>query len=583
MENSSSLHTMVTAMVASTKMSAKALRAKVLVHEIQEGKIPVTEALADILHTINRPADLYVLSLLYSRLDTPDLYNIYLPAPEYGEVHILIYVFLFTPESLKSYVYVFLLLLNSSAWRRPFASKLALPGSSVIPDVATWLGNEGFMSQGLPRTATEARIYLSEQETVASEVIRIILGITSRSTAEYESIFVLCDHPGVIDSFKEPSMGATPLFRQAFEALDQNIIKSLLEQGHLPTYIDLCFWISIYRGIVGYRCLGLTHLAREFIILALSHGAEYDRYQHEFLLEIDPDNTFRTNLQRAYEQPDWLKLTQAQAGPIPPQLEWQLAMLKYPALPRSHLREYLFQVSQADPEAVIESYENQNRIHLLSSITPVVNFIGLDINRSINRSIPVVNREALPSSPLQVLDIHWVAAQDLEGVYILLSSYFPRIVKDRVNPFTSRPLSSLVVMEVEKKLAMLEMWHHSPHNLTTIGELLETLQRVPRINSLTTDQLNSQVIQQAIAYLRQDSDNPLANMVLNELKRRFKTMGVELKNVIPIGTKMPDQTIKQHDAFLSFELQLAMVCRTIDQANRANHPDLTAFFQDPGI
>ena len=235
----------------------------------------------------------------------------------------------------------------------------------------------------------------------------------------------------------------------------------------------------------------------------------------------------------------------------------------------------------ADKEALVENFKNKTKLKIMGETMSISHFT----NFNPKEPLIIANRLNFNIDPLEVPTPYYCCYRDRHGIlYYFPSFLFSSLTENKVNPITGKPLPEEVITEITAKRVILQKWHKNEHLTVEISKLLDDISKDDEMNSTETDAIIAKVFDQTMTYLQvTQPDTFFSGMLITELKSRLSAMGLNLHETLPVNSQSLTSPLQNHNIFLSFRLQLAMICRVINLNNMKKWGSAQQFFTGEGI
>ena len=411
--------------------------------------------------------------------------NLYVDAPNIGDIHILGYSYLALSDRdlpiLNSTIIMLMakgsnpsmLIFDSKGGviRDEFSLVEPVKGTSVID----WLEDQGF-------DTIIPTIQNNNYDSVNEEFLTML-------GTFLDEIDVLKQEPDIKDIIGSHSVN---VFDKYYKCIDNDIgIKTSIEYLNLETFekfidrgaflrYDQINQLILLMG--EYKKMGdIISMCqiREFLFYALSRGAILDTHQINLITTIVPNLICR--VMEIYNQPYWRKICKTKNGIVSDKLKYIAYTLNlYPEFSRDTLCNQIKGIAQADPKKVKTSAIERQKTRIMSDVSYINEFTEEQHPDILcrNRSL-VDNIYDYPDA-----DIAYYR-DDQETLWCFLSPTFEKITNERTNPYTNDKFPSYFLDMVERKQAFINKYRLG--NIITISEAVDKLNFPDEINNMFTD------------------------------------------------------------------------------------------------
>lgn len=405
-------------------------------------KLDPTNLLLQSISTSKTPEDLIPVALSLRFLANP---NTYATVPTIGNIHILAYTYIelynHVESDILNAIIIMLLLYGSDPLSKVFYQSsnqttlqwIQTRYPTIIPRL---IGSSSIQTNQIEpffRTAIGTLIddtNIIDKIPIITDTLRVH---SQKVFTNYLSIFPSTDYSIFLD--------------QALHFYNAGAYLYLVEHGIIPKY-----W-QIYNLLIQLQENKEDPLVKRQLLSmldqAISHGAEFDAYQLEFLKSIDA--AAAAKVEKLYAVPFWkkyCKITDAIIKSVPSRLlNFAVALNMDPKLSLFEICKRLEKYSEADPEKLTLSGQTQQK-YLLAGL------VG-NLNDFMEGPPSIVCANSTSIEDLNKMD--WTAYRDSDGqVWCFTRPIFEELLSTKVNPHTKDSLPSIVLTDISGKMVYLE-------------------------------------------------------------------------------------------------------------------------------
>lgn len=405
--------------------------------------------------------------------------NLYVNAPNVGDIHILGYTYLALSKkdlAVLNSVIIMLMAMGSDQNRLIFDVKggvirdeysLVEPieGQSVIE----WLEDQGY-------DTIIPQIKGQNYESVDPVFMTMLATFLDRvDLVPPENTSVLDEVVGAhsVDVFKAyvETYNADAGLRVSRDYLNLTTYESFTDLGAMLNYgeiNDLILSVGKYKELGDYISMGQV---REMLIFSISRGAVLDEYQMNLIQETD--TRLYEMVKVAYEQPYWIKACATCKGPADDKLKLLAYRLNlYPEAPKDTLCCQIKSITKADPELVKVSAIKRQATRISSDVSYINQF-----DDGCNPPpIQCSNRSLITDNVYDFPDVDIAYYRDYQNaLWCFTSNNFTKMTEKKVNPYTTEEFPLYFIEDVERKTQFISTYRPIDDMPVPISETIDSL------------------------------------------------------------------------------------------------------------
>lgn len=417
--------------------------------------------------------------------------NLYVNAPNVGDIHILGYTYLALSKkdlALLNSVIIMLVAMGSDQNRLIFDVKggvirdeysLVEPieGQSVIE----WLEDQGYDTiipqiKGQNYESVDPG-FMTMLATFMDRVDLVPEGNTPNldEIVGAHSVEVFKVH---VETYN-PEAG----LRVSRDYLNLTTYESFTDLGAMLNYgeiNDLVLSVGKYKELGDYISMGQI---REMLIYSISRGAVLDEFQMALIQETD--NRLYEMVKDAYEQPYWIKACATSKGLADDKLKLLSYRLNlYPEAPKNTLCCQIKMITQADPELVKISAVKRQETRIRSDVS----YINQFDDGCKPPPIQCSNRSLLSDNLYDFPDADIAYYRDCQNsLWCFTSNNFIKMSEKKVNPYTTEEFPPYFLGEVERKIEFISTYRPIEDMPAPISETIDSLSQPDQPNNTLTE------------------------------------------------------------------------------------------------
>ena len=419
--------------------------------------------------------------------------NLYVNAPNVGDIHILGYSYLaLSSQDLPVLNSIIIMLMATGAnpnhlmfdakggvIKDEYSLVEPITGHSVIE----WLDDQGYDTI-IPQVKgqnydnvevsfmTTLAIFLDNPELVPTKVIPTLDEVIGSHSLEILKSYM--------KDYKNPLDGLT----KSRNYLNLTSYELFTNLGAMPNYgeiNDLILSVGIYKKLGDFISMGQV---REMLLNSVLYGANLDTYQIDLIK--DTDDRMYDKIMAGYSQPYWIKACSTCKGTSDSKLKRLAYNLNlYPEAPKDTLCHEIKNITKADPKLVKESAVRRQISRIRSDVAYINQFDNGCAPPEIkcnNRSITnVTNVYDFPDA-----DIAYY--RDFQGaLWCFTSNNFVKMVSKKINPYTTEEFPEYFINEVNRKIEFIKKYRSIDDKPITISDTVSDLSKPDQPDDQITD------------------------------------------------------------------------------------------------
>ncbi len=449
-----------------------------IITALNRNKIDPNTTLVQAIDNANNKEDLVPIALSLRYGADP---NLYVNAPNIGDIHILAFVYVIlsnkTSALLNSLV-IMLMAMGSDPNRLVFDAKGGiitdeyslmepLKGQSVLG----WLEEQGYYTI-IPQI--ESQKY-DDVETTFMTTLATFLDkpelIPKESTPRLDE--VIGAHSVEIFNEYINNVDTQTGIRLSRYFLNLDIYERFVDLGGSLKYgeiNDLILSVKKYKEAGDIISMGQV---REMMLYSISRGAILDQYQMDLIKDIDI-RVYQKVL-ASYEQPYWIKACATTKG-VP---DAKLKRLAYqlnldPEAPKDTLCNQIKMITQADPELVKKSAIVRQQVRIRSDIAYINQFDDGENPPDIKCN----NLSLLSNNIYDFPDADIAYYRDYQdSLWCFTSNNYIKMLKKKVNPYTTQPFPEWFLDNINRKVKFISKYRSIEDELVSISITIDNLSR----------------------------------------------------------------------------------------------------------
>lgn len=402
--------------------------------------------------------------------------NLYVNAPNIGNIHILGYVYLVLKNNDTALLNAVVIMLMASgadphlpifdskggAIKDEFSLLDPIRGQSVTE----WLYSQGIDTiVPLIKNQNYDKVDKRYMTTIATFLDRDdLLQLDPRldEVIGAHAIKILEKHEGKANR----DIG----LRTSKDYLNLTSYEKFVDAGAYLNYAevnDMILSLKAYKDLGDIISAGQV---RQMLLYSISRGEILDKDQLDMIEKID--ETTYNRVVKAYSIPYWQKVCKTAKGSVPDKLKLLAYRLNlYPEYPKGVLCNQIQKISQADPETVKKSAIERQRTRIRSDVA--------FINQFSDNKPPVINcsnRSVLKTNIYDYPDVDIAYyMDDQESLWCFNSVNFVKILERGKNPYTNQPFPDFFLERVQKQKEFIERYRSIDETPATISETVDSL------------------------------------------------------------------------------------------------------------
>lgn len=477
--------------------------------------------------------DVKDMLFIYICLKHIERVNFYVSLIEEGSFHILAYgVKKINPNLTNFFVHMMLMKGCDISMKTYNSSNQIQP-----PSLKAWfIGNDKFLPNDSQLRSLET---LSEDERT---IIEILFDLKD-SYPNDDTKLIMVSRKSLFQKIQNPPRS---LLKDSFYAIFKPFFIDVLNSGVIPTYLDICFFVTHYNRFRGIPSI-LPDL-KEMIFEVIKRGVEIDEY---IISEISTvDSAFSLSLREAYAKPLWLKISTCKTdGYIPKKLRDLSIFLGHsPEESKQVICSFFSELAESDTDVFISNYIQRNVSKLAMRVTPTT--------KRVPETVYIENSNSFENNPFEYPEImmHFYKAEK-DKIYAFSANQFDLLI--RTEKYNQLKLPKTLIYELQNKVRFLEYCEISPLNLKPIGKLIQEFQK-PEILSM-----NPKVITDILNILRENgfTKTTFLNTPIEDLKDKFRDMMINFGEYY----SMPEGITKLSQLNISSEFIIMIFARIVSQ------------------
>ena len=411
--------------------------------------------------------------------------NLYVDAPNIGDIHILGYTYLLLHKKdipLLNAVVIMLMATGADPNLPIFDSKGGIVKdefSLVEPikgqSVLEWLDDQGF-------STIIHKILNQNYNKVDKDFMTLIGTFLDRNdllktdprldeVIGSHSINIFTQHEQKVDSDKG--------LRLSIAYLNITTFEKFIDRGATLGYGDIN---NIILEMKRYHEAGdiiSREQLRQMLTYAIAHGTLLDIYQEE-LLKFD-ENIYNKII-TAYGVPYWKKICSVE-GNSPDRLKLLAYRLNLdPEDSKDIICEQIRKILQSDLTKIKQNVIDRNRLRIRSTAARINEF-----DNGSPPSLVCSNQSVLTTDPYNFPDHDIAFYRDQEKLWCFTSNNFVKIIEQKKNPYTLQPFPDNFIQEVKRKIETISKYRSIEDLPTPVSETLDNLSKPDIISNIYTD------------------------------------------------------------------------------------------------
>jgi len=507
-----------------------------IITALNEKKLDPHTALIQAIANATKKEDLVPIALALRYGADP---NLYVNAPNIGDIHILGYTYLVLSKRdlpMLNGSIIMLMIMGSNPNMLIFDNKGGIVKdefSLVEPlkgqGVLEWLDDQGFDTI-IPklRGGKYDKIEKKFMTTLAT-----FLDKDNLLTNDPRLDEVLGAHANSIFNKHKSNIDIQKGLQTSRKYLNLTGFEYFIDQGASLNYDeinDLIYSIKEYKD--SGDLISMSQI-RQMLLYIVTKGQGLDMYQGDLIKKFD--QTIYDQMIKEYEVPYWKKVCSQSNGKTPERLKTLAYQLNLdPEVSRNIICGRIKRILQTNPEEtkknVIE--RNKNRIHSTLSYINEVDVSGLSCS---NRSVLKTNIYDYPDTDIAFY------RDDQENIWCFTSNNFLKITEQKKNPYTVQEFPEFFLKDVKSKMEFISRYRSMNDDPTPISVVLDNINKNDTISNIYTNRYVKLFKEMAVL-------NGITDWNLNKLTR--KDMERILNKNFNVKTNL--ERLKKDHALITF-------------------------------
>ena len=412
--------------------------------------------------------------------------NLYVNAPNIGDIHILGYSYLLLHKKdsvLLNAVVIMLMVMGADPNLPIFDSKGGIVKdefSLVEPirgqSVLQWLNHQGFETI-IPK------ILNKNYQKVDKEFLTLIGTYLDRNDllkTDPKLDEVIAAHSMTIfnknlSSIKNIEKG----LKSSIAYLNIATFEKFIDQGAVLDYADTNSIILLMKEYQESQDIISREQLNQMLTYAVSRGLILDIYQEQ-LLQFNSE--IYNKIITAYNVPYWKKICQVN-GPVSERLKLLAYRLNLnPEESKDIICDQIKTIIQSDPAKLKKNVIDRNVLRIRSTVAR--------INEFENGSPPALvcsNQSVLTSDPYDHPDLDIAFYRDANDLWCFTSNNFTKIIEQKKNPYNLQNFPEYFLKDVQQKLETISKYRSVNDIPTPISETIDSLLKPDVIANVYTD------------------------------------------------------------------------------------------------
>jgi len=414
--------------------------------------------------------------------------NLYINAPNIGDIHILGYAYLILNKKdlpLLNSVIIMLMVMGADPNLPIFDSK-----GGVIRDefsliqpikgqsVSEWLDDQGF-------DTIIPQIQNQNYELVDSKFMTMIATFLDKDDLLKQDPRldeVIGSHSTVIFNKHSDKANKDSGLRIARDYLNIVAFEKFIDRGaylHYSEINDLILSIKNYKDLGDI--ISMDQIS-QMLTYSISRGTILDKYQEDMLKSID-QNVY-TRITTEYAQPYWKKMCQNSNGKVPDKFKSLAYRLNlYPESPKDTLCYQIKKITQSDPEQVKKSVIERQKYR----INTIVSYIN-EFQNGKPPQLVCSNQSVLKGDIYDYPDVDIAFYKDnQDSLWCFTSNNFLKILEQKKNPYTTEKFPEDFIERVKQQSVFISRYRLISDNPVPISETLDNMNKPDKISNEYTD------------------------------------------------------------------------------------------------
>ena len=457
---------------------------------LNQKKIDPQTTLIQSIANATRKEDLIAVGLALRYGASP---NLYVNAPNIGDIHILGYAYLLLHKKdtvLLNAVVIMLMVMGADPNLPVFDSKGGIVRdefSLVEPlrgqSVLQWLNHQGFETI-IPKIRNK------NYQKIDKEFLTLIGTYLDRNDllkVDPKLDDVIAAHSMTIfnknlSSIKNIETG----LKSSIAYLNIATFEQFIDQGAVLDYADTNNIILLMKEYQDQGDIISREQLNQMLNYAVTRGLLLDIYQEQ-LLQFNPE--IYNKIITAYNVPYWRKICSVTGRPDGREVATsdRLKLLAYrlnlnPEESKDVICDQIRTIIQSDPTKLKRNVIDRNTIRIRATVA--------QINEFENGAPPALvcsNQSVLTSDPYDHPDLDIAFYRDANDLWCFTSNNFTKIIEQKKNPYNLQNFPKYFLKEVQEKLDTISRYRSVNDLPTPISETIDSLTKPDIIANVYTD------------------------------------------------------------------------------------------------
>ena len=457
-----------------------------IISALNRNKIDPNTTLVQAIANATKKKDLVPIALALRYGADP---NLYVNAPNVGDIHILAYVYLALSKkslAILNSVVIMLMSYNSdpnqlvfnpkgTVYKDEYSLVEPIKGQSVLD----WLNDQGYdniIGQIEGQNYDDVENGFMTTLTTFMDKPDLVVGTPKLDEVIYShSVEVLDKTKDKYDSQKG--------MLKSINYLNLNAFETFVNEGASPSYSDINGLISSINNYTEIDDLISMCQAREMLIYAISTGTVLDTHQTDLIKNTNPK--IYEKVMAAYQQPYWVKACANCKGPVHDKFKLLAYRLNlYPEAPKETLCHQVKNITKADPDLVKESLVKRQKCRINADMACINQFD----NGSNPPSLECSNKSLLSKNLYDYPDADIAYYRDYQDkLWCFSSNNFEKMVNKKTNPYTNNEFPEYYLDEVGRKIDFISKYRPIDEMPVPISDTIDSLNQPDQPDDVWTD------------------------------------------------------------------------------------------------
>ncbi len=471
-----------------------------------------TECLVLALSKISSVGDIGILNICFNNGAKQNSYV----KTSRGKVHFLIYAAQNIDSSLIKIV-LFVMIMKGC---NPLKPALKTDGTIVSENVKDYL--QTYYRIDIPSVASECQNNIELLEEDEKEILNIYFGLLDEYFKK-DIKLMCCFRVAFFDRIKE-DINTSSCFKIAFECAFKELFFQILNSGNIPSYADICYFISHYSRISKIPLMQLTcELFKEILLELVKRGVEFDGFQINELESIDP--VFKLIMEEMYKAPIWEKISYNTSDKIIKDEYRELSILlgQSQNSSKKKIANFFREIASSDTSVLINSYRVRN-----------INRVSLNISEIFENISTYLDVES-KVDPFDYPLIFSIFYKESSKIFCFMFNSFESILKDGLNPYNNKKLPETLLIKIKYRLSILKHFKIKNSKCVTFAKLIE---RIKEPTVLKTTEIESlEAIYSETLESKGYTSHNISNCSIKTLSDKLLEVGIYIEEYISLGHK----------------------------------------------